>query len=67
MATGMGETLIQKLTIHMQEQLIINGITDFIIDNGNFLFKNADDKSRASIIIQDYLTHLLNNDTENLM
>jgi hypothetical protein len=67
MTTGIKESLISKLTARIQEQLVVNGITDFKIADGNFHFTNVDDKSRANAIIRDYLTYLLDNDAECLM
>ncbi len=67
MASNMKETLIQRLTAHIKEQLVENGITDFKIDDGNFYFTNADEKSRANTIIRDYITYMLDNDPERLM
>ncbi|TWH46490.1 hypothetical protein [Sporomusa sp. KB1] len=63
----MEETLIQKLTARIREQLVVKGITDFEIADGNFYFANAAEKSRANAIIRDYLTDLLDNDAERLM
>lgn len=65
--TGREETLIQKLTARIREQLVVKGITDFKIDDGNFYFANAAEKTRANVIIRDYLTDLLDNDAESLM
>lgn len=65
--TGMEETLIQKLTARIREQLVVKGITDFKIDDGNFYFANAAERTRANVIIRDYLTDLLDNDAESLM
>ena len=65
--TGMKESLISKLTARIQEQLVVNGITDFIIRDGNFHFTNIDDKCRANAIIRDYLTYLLDHDAGCLM
>ena len=67
MASDTEETLIQKLTARIQEQLVLNGITDFKIADDNFYFTDADEKSRANAIIRDYLTYLLDNDAERLM
>ena len=67
MTTGMKESLISKLTARIQEQLVVNGITDFKITDGNFHFTNVDDKCRAKAIIREYLTYLLDNDAECLM
>lgn len=67
MANEIGETLIQKLTTRIQEQLIINGITDFKCADGNFYFENTDEKSKANDIIRDWLTNFLENNAERLM
>ncbi|WP_371364814.1 hypothetical protein SRRS_53690 [Sporomusa rhizae] len=67
MVNGSGETLIQKLTTRIQEQLIINGITDFKCADGNFYFENTDEKSKANDIIRNWLIHFLENDAEHLM
>ncbi|QDR83034.1 hypothetical protein [Sporomusa termitida] len=67
MVTDMKESLLSKLTARIQEQLVVNGITDFRIADGNFHFANVDDKSRANAIIRDYLTYLLDKDAECLM
>lgn len=61
------ESLISKLTARIQEQLVLNGITDFQIADGNFHFTNVDDKSRANAIIRDYLTDVLDNEAECLL
>jgi len=63
----MEETLIQKLTARIREQLVVKGITDFKIADGNFYFANAAEKTRANVIIRDYLTDMLDNDAERLM
>ncbi|CQR73405.1 hypothetical protein SOV_51860 [Sporomusa ovata DSM 2662] len=65
--TGMEKTLIEKLTVRIREELVVKGITDFKIADGNFYFANAAEKTRANVIIRDYLTDLLDNDAESLM
>jgi len=68
MATEIKETLISKLTHRIKEQLLVNGITDFTIADGNFHFANTDEKAKANVIIRDYLTYVLdNNNAEPLM
>lgn len=67
MAVEVKETLITKLTLRIKEQLVVNGITEFTITDGNFHFANIDEKARANIIIRDYLTNVLNNHAEHLM
>ena len=67
MAAEVKETLITKLTLRIKEQLVINGITDFTITDGNFHFVNMDEKARANVIIRDYLTDILDNNAELLM
>lgn len=67
MAAKIQESLITKLTHRIKEQLVINGITDFTITDGNFHFTNIDEKARANVIIRDYLTDMLGNNTELLM
>ncbi|QDR80459.1 hypothetical protein [Sporomusa termitida] len=67
MTSDRKESLISKLTARIQEQLVMNGITDFQIADGNFHFANVDDKSRANAIIRDYLTYLLDHEAECLL
>lgn len=67
MPKGRQETLIQRLTACIQEQLLVNGITDFTIADGNFYFANPDEKTKANVIIRDYLTYMLANHAERLI
>ncbi|MBP2637225.1 MAG: hypothetical protein H6Q72_3132 [Firmicutes bacterium] len=67
MATEAKETLISKLTHRIKEQLVVNGITEFTITDGNFHFANTDEKARANVIIRDYLTNMLDNHAEPLV
>lgn len=67
MAAEVKENLITRLTLRIKEQLLVNGITDFTITDGNFHFANTDEKARANVIIRDYLTNVLDNHAEPLM
>ena len=67
MTAGTEETLMSKLISCIREQLLLNGIQDFKITDGNFQFANVNDKFKANDIIRDYLTFLLDNDKEYLI
>ena len=55
METKTKGVLMKKLTANIQEQLIANGIINFIVDDGTIRFMNIAEKVRGEEILRDYL------------
>ncbi len=55
MQTETKGVLMKKLTVSIQEQLIANGIINFIVDDGTIRFMNVAEKARGEEILRDYL------------
>lgn len=55
MVTKNKGVLMKKLTVNIQEQLIANGIINFIVDDGTIRFMNIAEKAKGEEILRDYL------------